>query len=805
MLNDFRYAFRQLLKNPGFTAAAVVTLALGIGVNSAIFGCVNAMLLHPFPFPDLERIVTVWETAPKQNLYHASVAPTNFQDWRQQAEGFEFLAALRGWAVNFTGEGAVERIEGYRVTDAFFSLLGIPARVGRAISAQDLGPDRAPVVVLSHGFWQRQFASDPEIVGKLVLLNGQKHTVIGVMPDDFDFPVGAEAWVPLDLSIAEWNDRQNHYLKVFGRLKAGVSLAAAESGLTRLAVHLSEQFPQTNADHSVRLVTLVDDLTSGSRPFVLLQVGAAGFVLLLASANVANLQLARRMSRAREVAVRMALGAGTWRLARLVLFESLLLAALGSAVGLVLASWGLALARQAIPPFVLQHISGLKQLQVDGRVAAFTVLIGLTAACLTVTVQWVRTHRASLSEMLKQAGTSGATFQRDRLRGGLVIGEVALAMILLVGAGLMVHGFRTLLNGDTGFSRSHLLTFSLGLTETKYPDRVQIAAFYNDLVLRLKSLPGVEAATTVSSLPSGWSWTSVPYTAEGQLPLAPGEMRIAVSQSVMPDFFRTFRVPLLAGRPFSRFDGPDSERVVVISQSFARRVWPDTDPLGRTIHFGSGEKSATGCKVVGVAGDVKQSLFDSEVHPTAYFPFPQTTRAEATMVLRTSGEPLTAVAAVRAVVQRLDPDLPIQHVRTLEQVMSEEVSGVDFTARMMFAFGVIAVLLAASGIFALMSCSVMRRTHEIGVRMALGARRRDVLRLIVTDSLRLTIPGLAIGIVCAWGLTHAVSSLLFGILRPEVWLFALMTVVLALVAMLAAYLPALRAARVDPVEALRCE
>jgi len=806
ILQDVRYGIRMLAKNPGFTAVAVIALALGIGANTVMFSSVNGMLLHPFAFKDLNRVVDVWETVPKQNEYHIKVAPADLRDWQEQNKGFEMLAASHGWDVNLTGAGVAERVEGYQVTAGFFPLLGMPPQFGRALTAGDFEPGHTSVVVLSNGFWQQHLGADRGIVGKSLHFNGQEFTVIGIMPADFDYPVGGEAWAPLDLSAAEKADRSAHYLEVIGRLKSGTSMEQAQADLETIAARLAQQYPVTNAGHGVRVLGLVKDLTYGTRQFLSVLMGSAIFVLLLACANVANLQLARATAREKELAVRRALGASRWRITRQLLVESVALALLGGIAGVLLARWGIDQLTRTIPPFILAHIPGIKHQQIDLGVLAFTLVVAVLTGVVAGVAPALHVSNPDPNEALKE-GVRGASASpgRQRLRSLLVVTEIALALVLLVGAGLMVKGFGVLLNMYPGFDRSNVLTFRIALPESKARDEARVRDFYGQVIERLQALPGVDSASLASSLPAGWSWNWTAYTAEGQPPAAPGEMRVAVWQSISPDFFHALRIPLLRGRLITTQDGPNTPLSLVISQSMANHVWPNQDPVGKRIKFGLAESNEPWKTVVGVVGDIQQSPFDRTPQPTAYFPFAQLPIASSCVVVRTSGDPLGLAAAARAAVRSVDPDEPPYDMRTLAQLISDDVSGVEASARMMFIFGIVALVLSASGIYALMSYSVTQRTHEIGVRMALGAERVDVLRLVVGFAIKLTAVGLAIGVPLALALTRALSSLLFGVVRIDTPLFALFTLLLALVAAVAAYIPARRATRVDPMVALRYE
>jgi putative ABC transport system permease protein len=569
---------------------------------------------------------------------------------------------------------------------------------------------------------------------------------------------------------------------------------------------LAQQYPQTNAGHGVRVVSLVEDLTTGSRKFILVLMGAAVFVLLLACANVANLQLARATARQKELAVRLALGASRWQITRQLLVESVVLALLGGVAGVLFAGWGSELMQRTIPPFIVQHIPGVKHMQIESGVLAFTLVVTLLTGILAGLAPALHVSNPDPNEALKEGVRGGsASPGHQRLRALLVVTEVALALVLLVGAGLMVKGFGTLLNEYPGFDRSKVLTFRIALSESKARDEARVRDFYVQVIEKLQALPGVDSAAAVTSLPSGWSWNRTAYTAEGQPPAAPGELRVVVWESITPGFFRALRIPLLEGRLLTAQDGPDAPLAIVISQSMAHRIWASQDPVGKRIKFGRAESNEPWKTIVGVVGDIAQSAFDRVPEPTAYLPFAQLPLGSSALVVRTSGDPIALAAAARAQVRSVDADQPPYDMRTLAQLISDDLSGVEYSARMMFIFGVVALVLSASGIFALMTYSVAQRTHEIGVRMALGAQRGDVLRLVVGYAIKLAIIGLAIGVPLALALTRALSSVLFGVVRIDTPVFALFTLLLALVAALAAYIPARRATQVDPMVALRYE
>jgi putative ABC transport system permease protein len=806
LLQDVRFGLRMLAKNPGVAAVAIVTLALGIGANTVVFSSVNAMLLHPFAFKDLSRAVFVSETVPKQNNEGLRAAPANFRDWQQQSQSFDHLAALHGWDVNLTSGDVAERVEGFQVTSQFFPLIGIAPELGRTIAAGDFHPGRDTVVVLSHGFWQRHLGADPAIIGKTLQLNKQSFTVVGIMPEEFDFPIGAEGWAPLDLTPAEQADRTNHYLQVIGSLKPGVSSPQAQADLDAIARRLAGEYPQTNAGHSVQVQGIVESLTQGSRQFLSILMVAAFCVLLLACANVANLHLARATERQREIAVRRALGAGRWRISRQVLTESVLTASLGGLAAVVLASWGGDMLHRTIPPFIVQHVAGLKHQRLDSTVLAFTLITALAAGLLAGLAPAFDASRAHLNEVLKEGMRGGGAGRRhNRLRGLLVISEVALAFVLLVEAGVMVKGFRRLLNADPGFDRAHVLTFRTALAESGGPDKTRMREFYDRVVEKLAALPGVESAAVITSVPSSWSWNQTQYRGEGQPAAAPGELRLAVSQSATPDFFRALKIPLVSGRALTAGDGAQAPPVAVISATLAKRIWPGESAVGKRIQLGSPDSNEPWRTIVGVAGDVKQTAFDVVPRPTVYVPFDQVPVSMATFVVRTHGDPLSVAAAARAQVLSVDPDDPPYDMRTLAQLISDNTSGVEASARMMIGFGIIALGLAAAGIFGLMAYTVSQRTHEFGVRLALGAKPADISRMVLGNGMKLAAIGLAIGVPISVALTELASKVVFGLVKMDNLVLGGILVLLALVAGLAAYIPARRATKVDPIVALRYE
>ena len=801
---DVRHAFRMMRKNPGYTLVAILALAIGIGANSAEFVGVNAMLLRPLPFKNLDKVVAVWTTMAATHDDRVSVTPADFRAWHEQATAFEGLAAGHGWDANLTGNGLPERLEGYQVTGDFFRMLGTKPSLGRILDNSDQQPGQSRVVVLSYRAWKNRFASDAAIVGKSITLNGQAMSVVGVMPRDFDYPFGTAVWAPLALTPEQLADRNNGYLKIVGRIRPGVSLAEAQAQMNTIAARLAGQFPDTNAGHGVRVVTVVRDLNEGSRQFILILMSAAGFVLLLACANIANLQLARATARRRELALRTALGASRGRLIRQMLIESQILGIAGGAVGLLFAVWANHVTRDSLPPFILDHIAGLQHLEVDGSVVAFTGVVALLAGLISGILPAVQgSFDARLHDVLKEAGRSASGGSRHRLRAVLVVSEVTLALVLLIGSGLLVSGFRSLARVDQGFDPSNILTFRVVFPHNDYPEATHRRAAYDAIAAKLQSIPGVESVTPISSVPSGWNWNRSYLGIAGAAPLAPGEVRITYTESAGPDFVRVFRLPLVRGREFSRSDGPDTQPVAIVSSSLVAHYWPHSDPVGRRIKLGT-SASDPWRTIVGVVGNIRVSSFDKP-QDFVYTPVSQEPPPSTYFAVRTSGDPLAIATAVRTQVAAVEPTLPVFDIRTQEQIISDNISGVQFSARTMIAFGILALLLAAAGIYAVMSYSVAQRTHEIGVRMALGARPSDVLGMVVRYTLKLTAIGIAIGLPLAFAVSRFLGGFLFGVVHAGTAVFTVFPAILAAVALLAGYIPARWATRVDPLEALRCE
>ena len=800
LLRDFRLAVRLLLRSPGTTVVIILALALGIGANTSCFISVSSIVLHPLAYPDLGTLMTVWETLPKQRAERDAVAPANLRDWRQ-ARSFSGLAAYQGRDVNLTGGGEPERVSAAFVSPDFFRVLGMAPEAGRTFLPEETESGHAGVAVLSHGFWERRFAGARDAVGRTIALDGRAYTIVGIMPSDFDFPLANEVWAPLALSPAEQDDRAAHTLLVLGRLRPGATVDQARAEMTVISERLAQQHPDTNEGRAA-LVTPVLELTNeGTNRFVTVLMVTAGFVLLLACANVANLQLARAIARQKEIAVRTALGASRVRIARQLIVESCVTALLGGGLGLVLASWNLSLGRGLIPAAAYRWVAGLKSQRVDAEVVFFTMAVSIAAAvlCILPSLWHILRRRAvvDVNDALKE-GTRGASAGpgRSRLRISLGVAEVALALLLLIGAGVMVQTFQRLLTVNPGFDTTHLLTMETSLPTSKYSTGVQIRGFDDRLIQGLETIPGIRTAAVYSE-----AGTAEGVFVQGRAESRPGEPMPAI-HAVSARYFETLRLPILHGRGISPQDGPDSERVVVLSEAIAKHYWPDSDPVGRHVRLQKGARSWL--TVVGVSGDVK-NWFSSLPEPAAYVPAAQQPLPGMQVYMRTDRNPVELAGAAREQLRRVDSSQAAFNVESQEQRITEQTGGIQASARTMTTYAVIALLLALTGIYAVISYTVAQRTHEIGVRIALGAGHADILRMTLGQGVRIAGAGLAIGLPAAILLTRTMSSVLYNILVLDPMWFAVLTALLASSAALASYIPARRAARVDPVTALRNE
>ncbi|HKS10240.1 MAG TPA: ABC transporter permease [Pyrinomonadaceae bacterium] len=802
-LNDVRYAIRNLIKRPAFTLIAAVTLALGIGANTAIFSSVYALLLKPLPFPELDRVVAVWDSYPGKGVKRNEVSLPNYLDWRAQSQSFEQLALYRWWSANLTGIDPPERIQGFQVTANFLDTLGVKPAMGRNFTEEENQPGKDAVAIITHNLWQRRFGGDPNILGKTVMFSGTARTIVGVMPEKFAYPSNAEVYAPTAMTPEAKGSRQFHSYYVIGRLKPGVSIQGAQADIDNIAARLEQQYPETNTGARASVFPIVADTVRKYEMGLWMGMAAVGFVLLIACANVANLMLARASGRQKEIALRAALGASRWRIIRQLLTESSIVALLGGALGILVAVWGIDALRAANPGDAAKFAPGWNQLGINTTVLVFTVALSLLSGLLFGLAPALQVSKPNLNDALKE-NSRQSSGRSHRLRSSLVVFEFALSLVLLVGAGLFFRSFVTLFKTDPGFNPDNVVTMNLILSATKYKEEPQTVAFYNDLVQRVKAKPGVQSAAAVNYLPLGGSNSSDAYLVEGEAEPAPGNENVGRYRVCTPDYFTTMQIPILRGRAFTDQDKAGAPLVVIVNETLARKHWPGQDPIGKRIRFHAPLDKAPWMEVVGVIKDVKHEL-TLEVTPEYYLSFPQDVWRGMVVVARTTVDPASLMGSLRQDVWAIDKDQPVFDVRTMQEVRSLSVGLQQFNSMMIGLFAGVALLLAAIGIYGVMAFAVTQRTREIGIRMALGARKTDVLRLIVVNGMKLAVIGLVLGLVASWALTRFIAGLLFGVEPTDPLTFTVVSACLLAAAFLACYLPARRATRVDPLEALRYE
>ncbi|HEV8701082.1 MAG TPA: ABC transporter permease [Candidatus Polarisedimenticolia bacterium] len=807
---DLRYGLRTLLRQPVFTGVAALALALGIGGNTAIFSLVNAILLRQLPFRNPEQLVWVSVRRPEPGQFPFTLP--DFIDYRDQNRGLDGIAAFANWSANLTDRGDPERLQGLRISANAFLMLGVEAVVGRALLPADDTPGQERVVVLSDGLWKRRFGADPQMVGKPLTLNGASYTVVGVLPPQFFFPIKeAELAIPLAPDADPWRDVRTsvHFLRGLARLKPGVTREQAEADLTAVAQRLRRQYPVANARKvGVTLGPLYEEVVGGFRLALWVLLGAVGVVLLITCVNLANLALARAVARHREMAIRTALGATRWRLVQQLATESLLLAGLGGAAGLLLASYGIDLLLALSPA----NLPRAAEVGVDFRVLGFTLALSLLAGLIFGLAPAWQATRVSLNDELKESGRGGAGGARQsRARGLLVVSEIALSLVLLVGAGLLVKSFLRLQGVHPGFDAENVLVVRLSLPKGRYPDRAAAAAFHDRLRPRLESLPGVETVGVVSALPLSGTMASIPFTIEGRA-TAQDEAPRADYRMVSAGYFRALRIPLLAGRAFNERDTSQAPSVALISQKLAHRYWPDGNPVGAHLRIDDNDQGPRPVEIVGVVGDVQHLSLDVEPAPHIYLPLHQAHEDAVVWLtgnqywlLRTAVDPLTLSAAARREIQAVDRDVPASSIRTMEQYLAASVAPRRFNLWLLTVFAGAALVLAGTGLFGVISCGVAQRTREIGIRVALGAQAGDVLRLVIGQGMSMTLGGIALGLLAAFGLTRLMKSLLFGVSATDPLTFLVTAGLLTFVALLACWIPARRALNVDPMVALREE
>jgi putative ABC transport system permease protein len=789
-------------------------LALAIGANTAIFSVVNAVLMRPLPYEAPDRIVMIWETNQSKALQRSIVSPANFLDWREQNHVFDHLAAFRFWYYTVTGSGDPARYQGARVSTGFFPLLGVKPEFGRNFRIEEEQVGRDHVVILSHALWQRRFGGDPNIIGQFLTIDGEPFAIIGILPASFRFTqvlnADLELWMPIAFTPQQLT-REDHSIIVYGRLKQGVPLSQAQAEMDGITHRLEQQYPGTNAGWAAQVNNLHDQAIQPIRPTLLILMVVVGFVLLIACANVANLLLTRATARQKDVAIRLALGSSQLRLLRQLLIDGSLLGLLGGAAGLLLAYWGIDVLNAILPRNRVPH---LEKFSLDLRVLSFTLVVSLLVGVVVGLIPGLRASRLNLTETLKESGRalSEAPSSR-RLRNLFVILEVTLTVPLLISAGLMLRSSLLLENIDRGINLKNVLTMQTSLPKAKYSTAQQVAAFYHQAMQRIQTEPGVESASAINFLPLTNVGDSTTLNIEGRNPPSPGQ-KITVSYRVIDqNYFRTMGIQLLRGRYFTELDNDESHGVVMINQSMARRYWPNEDPVGRRLQpqFPAAkvpwqpESTNTWLTVVGVVGDVKDDGITDLTAVEIYVPYLQNPSSLMNLLVRSTSDPMRLAPSVGRQILAVDGDQPVYNVRTMENVFSQSIAEPQVITSLLATFAAVALILAALGVYSVMSYSVMLRTHEIGVRMALGAQRRHVLRMIVGQELKLVLVGVGIGVTTAFAVTRVISNLLFGVTATDPLIFVVVPLLLVVIAMLASYFPARRALKVDPMIALRNE
>jgi putative ABC transport system permease protein len=805
ILKDLRFALRTMLKHPAFSAIAIVTLALGIGCSTAIFTVVDAALLRGLPYKSPDGLYHLWEQTPKREFPKREFSYPDYQDY-QQNNVFEGIAAYSGSGAILSASGESESVAAPIVSANFFSVLGVDPILGRTFQPGEDSPGGPNLVVLTYGFWQRKFGGDPGVIGRALTINGQSFTVIGVLPQSFQYALKSnDIWLPYQPTQQTLSTRSGHSTNLIARLKPGVSETQAQSELSIIASRIEKEHNQSHAGTSVRLVPLKEEIVGKVKPTLFVLLAAVGLVLLIACANVARLLLTRSLSRQKEVAIRSALGASRWRVVRQLLTESVLLSLIGGVLGLAIAYWGVPAIVRVLPPAQQLVMPFLKTLHFDATVLAFSFGLSLLTGIVFGLVPALQSSRLDLGEVLKEGGRQSSAGVGHRLRSAMVVTEIALAVVLLVGAGLLMKSLYRLLQTNVGFQTENLLAVGYVLPSAKYQQINQVVAFNDQVQERVRTVPGVVSAGIVDVLPlTGGNTTR--FSIDGDPLPPPGQDTEANIRRVSDTYFQTLGVPLLTGRMFEPRDGnPNSPGVVIINKSMADRMFAGREPVGMRLRYTTAQVPPD--LIIGVVGDVKITGLDEAIKPVLYFPMRQSPSVLASLVTRTHGDPATLGTAIRNEIRNVEPDVAIRNLRTMDEMIAQTPASFmrRFPALLMSIFAGVALLLASIGIYGVISYSVSQQTHYIGVRMALGASSFDILKMILKQGMLLALLGVGIGVLAALALMRLLRTLLFEVSTTDVVTFALVTVVLLLVALLACYLPARRATKVDPLIALRYE
>jgi putative ABC transport system permease protein len=810
---DLSYGFRTLFKNPGFTAVAVLSLAIGIGANSAIFSVINALLLRPLPYQDADRLAILWQRSPGLNVAQDWFSPGQCLDVRAENQVFEQVAVTIGASFNLTGQGGPEHVDGARVTSSLFPLLGAKAALGRVLLPEEDSPGKPATVILSHGFWRRRFGGDPQVIGKTLVLSGSSFEIVGVMQPGFSLTKEvmltvnaierADVLLPLPMSEGARTNRGNEDFNIFAKLKPGVSLAQAQADMDLIAVRMKQRYPENYPAHgglTISVVPLLKQVVGEIDLALYVLLATVGFVLLIACANVANLLLARATVRQKEIAIRAAVGASRARIARQLLTESALLALTGGMLGMVIALGAV----EALRAFGPENIPRLNEIGVDGRVVAFTFFISMLTGIVFGLAPALRASRVDLNETLKEGGRGADRGHgRHMTRKLLVVFEVALSLIVLICAGLLIRSYRRVVNAHPGFDSRNVHAMRLSLPGARYSTPESIVGFFRQVGERLERTPGVESVGTSYSLPmSAVAFAWEPITIEGYAPPTAQDTIISNVRIINPGYFDVMRIPLKLGRYFTGQDIKGAQETVIVNEALAEHFWPNEYPIGKRLQRGESGPWRT---VVGVISDTKEYIAEKEPPIAVYYPAEQVIPRNMYLVIRTTSDPVPMTAAIVKEIQAVDPEMPVYDVGSMDQRLYGSLARQRFLMFLLGVFALIALILAAIGVYGVMAYSVSQRTHEIGVRIALGARPDAILRLVIRQALILAALGIAIGLVGAFALTRVMSSLLFGVSATDLLTFVITSLLLGSIALMASYIPARRAAKVDPIAALQHE